>query len=141
MLVEKFKSILEHIKNGCKAEPDKRNDNIVLKIIAKDKVIAELSTENNGETFTLVYKESFNTSGVPPFNMKFSEKPEIGKVYKSDVLWYPFAARVPSPSRPDFQEAMTKAHLKGGEPVLEIIGKLSKISISRSWSIQLDKVA
>ncbi len=136
-----FKSILELIKNGHKAESDKRNDNIVLKIMTREKVIARLSTENNGKIFTLTYTEDFNTSGVPPFNMNFFEKPEIGKVYKSEVLWYPFAARIPSPSRPDFQEAMDKAGLKGDEPVLEIIGKVSRISISRSWSIHFGTAA
>ena len=140
-MLEKFKSILEHIKNGRMAESDKRNDSIVLKIMAREKVIAYLSSENNGEIFTLTYTEDFKTSGVPPFNMKFSETPEVGKTYKNEILWYPFAARIPSPSRPDFQEAIEKAGLTGDEPVLEIIGKLSRISISRSWSIHLDKAA
>ena len=91
--------------------------------------------------FTLVYTDSYLTSGVPPFNMRFSETPEIGKTYKSEVLWYAFAARVPNPSRPDFQAALDRIGLKGDEPVLELIGKLSPISISRSWSIHIDEVA
>lgn len=140
-MLEKFRSILESLKKGHRSEPDKRNDDIVLKIVAREKVIAYLSTENNGKIFTLTYTEDFNTSGVPPFNMRFSEKPEIGRIYKSEVLWYPFAARIPSPSRPDFQAALDRAGLKGDEPVLEIIGKLSKISISRSWSIHIKEAA
>ena len=73
--------------------------------------------------------------------MRFSKKPEIGKIYKSEVLWYAFAARVPNPSRSDFQAALDRAGLKGDEPVLELIGKLSPISISRSWSIHINEVA
>ena len=140
-MFEKFTNILKDIKSGSKAEADKRNDDIVLKIVAKEKTIAYLSTEKNGKIFTLTYTKDFETAGVPPFNMKLSEKPEIGKVYRSDVLWYAFAARVPNPSRPDFKEALERASLTGNEPVLEIIGKLSQRSISRSWSIHIDEAA
>ena len=97
-----FHQILEDITKGRKVTPDDRNDDIVLKIVAHSKTIAYLSTEDSGNVFTLVYIDNFLTSGVPPFNMRFSEKPEIGKIYKSEVLWYAFAARVPNPSRPDF---------------------------------------
>ena len=136
----KFFGILDDLKDGCKAEPDKRNDNIVLKVVASEKTIAYLSTEDQGKVFTLTYTDAFPTSGVPPFNMKLSErsKIEIGKTYRSEVLWYAFAARIPSPSRPDFQEALDRAGLKGNEPVLEIIGKLSQRSISRSWTIHIN---
>ena len=129
---------LGSIISGRKGEPDKRNDSIVLKIVIRDKTIAYLSSEENGNVFTLTYTNEFLNSGVPPFNMMASETPEIGIVYKSSVLWYAFAARVPNPSRPDFQRELKRANLTGDEPILEIIGKLSRLSISKSWSIELD---
>ena len=129
---------LESIISGRKGEPDKRNDGIVLKIVIRDKIIAYLSSEDNGNIFTLTYTDEFLNSGVPPFNMMASETPEIGKVYKSPILWYAFAARVPNPSRPDFRRELRRANLTGNEPILEIIGKLSRLSISKSWSIEVD---
>ena len=140
-MLEKFLNILKNIKDGSKSEPDKRNDGIVLKIMAKGKTVAYLSTEDEGKVFTLLYTEDFNTVEVPPFDRKPSGKVEVGKVYRSEILWYAFAARIPSPSRPDFKEALKRANLAGNEPVLEIIGKLSKRSISRSWSIHIDEAA
>ena len=127
---EKIRNILNDISTGSKAEADKRNDGIVLKIVAKGKTVAYLTTEEDGRIFVLTYTENFNITGILPFNMKHSEKPEIGKEYRSEVLWYAFAARVPSPSRPDFHEALERAGLTGNEPVLEIIGKVSQRSIS-----------
>ena len=138
-----FKEIrqrLENIIKGRKGESDKRNDSIKLKIEKGGKTIAYLSSENDGKVYTLKYTDNFKTAGVPPFNMKAKKKPEIeiGKVYKSEILWYAFAARVPNPSRPDFKKALEESGLSGNEPTLEIIGKLSKKSISRSWDIEID---
>lgn len=129
---------LENIIKGRKGESDKRNDSIKLKIEIGGKTIAYLSSENDGKVYTLKYTDNFKTAGVPPFNMKALQRPEIGKVYKSEILWYAFAARVPNPSRPDFKKAMEEAGLTGNEPTLEIIGKLSKKSISKSWEIEID---
>ena len=129
---------LESVISGRKGESDKRNDNIVLKIVKGGKTIAYLTSESDGKVFTLTYTEDFLTSGVPPFNMMASEKPKIGKVYRSEILWYAFAARVPNPSRSDFQEALSQADLTGEEPILQIIGKLSKLSISKSWALEID---
>ena len=141
--LKKPSEILEKIKDGAKAEEDCRNDAIVLKIVKKDETIAYLSTENAGKIFTLVYTDKFLESGVPPFNMKLSQRDqvEIGKTYKSDVLWYAFAARIPSPSRPDYPVALKRANLTGNEPILEIIGKMSPVSISRSWTLEIKKAA
>ena len=93
--------------------------------------------------FTLCYTEDFVGSGVLPFNFKPSErhKVEIGAVYKSPFFWYAFAARVPNLSRPDFQEELERASLTGNEPVLELIGKMSRRSISRSWIVEIDEAA
>ena len=68
-------------------------------------------------------------------------KVEPGKTYTSGVLWYAFAARIPSPKRPDYSEALERAGLTGDEPVLELIGKMSRISISRSWMLEIDEAA
>lgn len=133
--------ILEAIKRGIKSLPDRRNDSIVLKIVADNKTIAYLSTESDGKLFTLVYTDHFFNSGIPPFNLKPDERPIAGKTYTSEILWYPFAARVPSPSRPDFESEIANAGLTGNEPVLEILGKLSRTSISRSWTIEIEKAA
>ena len=140
-MLEKILDFLENIKRGKKSLPDYRNDSIVLKIVANNKVIAFLSTENSGKVFTLVYADHYLESGIPPLNLKPGEMPELGKTYTSEILWYPFAARVPSPSRPDFESEMARAGLTGDEPVLEIIGRLSKTSISRSWTFEIDKAA
>lgn len=134
-------SFFDDIRKGKKSQPDVRNDGIVLKIVANNQTVAYLSSEESGKVFTLVYTENFFNSGIPPFNLKPNERPEAGKIYRSDILWYPFAARVPNPSRPDFQIEMKKAALNGGEPVLEVLGKLSKTSISRSWTIHFDQAA
>jgi len=132
-------AILEDIVKGKKTTPDKRNDLIVLKIVSNNKTIAFLTTDN-GE-YTLVYTEDFLTSGIPPFNLRPTEVPEPGKIYRSDILWYAFASRVPSPSRPDFESELANANLKGNEPTLEILGKISKVSISRSWTFQIREAA
>ena len=134
---------LEKIKDGGKAEGDKRNDAVVLKIVKSGETIAHLSTENDGSVFTLVYTDKFPRSGVPPFNMKLSQRHqvEVGKVYKSEVLWWAFAARIPSPSRPDYPAALEREKLTGNEPVLEIIGKMSPVSMSRSWTLEIDEAA
>ena len=150
-MFEKLLNLLKN-KDGSKADADKRNDAIVLKIINKDKTIARLSTEDDGKMFTLVYTDDFSGSGVPPFHTeekKDSDVPpfhtkernrvEIGKTYRSPILWYAFAARVPNPSRSDFKEALKRANLTGDEPVLELIGKMSRVSISRSWRIEIDQ--
>ena len=142
-MLKKIRNILKIKDGSTEADADKRNDSIVLKIINKDKTIAYLSTENDGNIYTLTYTDEFPKSGVPPFNMKLSErhKVEPGKIYKSDVLWYAFAARIPSPKRPDYPEALERAKLTGEEPVLELIGKMSRMSISRSWIIEIDEAA
>lgn len=129
---------LINIISGQSEEPDQRNDGIVLKIMTDKKIIAYLSSEDNGAMYTLSYTKDFLNSGIPPFNMKVSENPEVGKVYKSNILWSVFTERVPNPSRPDFNEALKYANLKGDEPILEIIGKLSKSSISTCWSFEID---
>ena len=139
-MIEKFLNLLKN-KDGSEVDSDKRNDAIVLKIINKDKTIAYLSTEDDGEMFTLVYTDDFLESGVPPFHIKEKNRVEIGKTYRSRILWYAFAARVPNPSRSDFQEALQRAGLTGDEPVLELIGKMSRTSISRSWRIEIDQAA
>ncbi len=138
-MISKMKKIIEDIRGGLPSTPDERNDNIVLEILAKKKIIAYLSTENNGEQFTLRYTEHFKESGIPPFNMKYSDmdKVEIGKVYKSKVLWNEFAMRVPNPSRPDFDHAIKSRGLTGNESVLELIGKMSQVSISKPWTIEI----
>ena len=138
----KFATFLK-IKDGSETDADKRNDAFVLKIVNKGKTIAYLSTEEDGKIFTLCYTKDFIGSGVLPFNLKPSErhKVEIGKVYKSSVLWYAFAARVPNPSRRDFQEELERAGLTGNEPVLELIGKMARSSISRSWVVEIKEAA
>ena len=138
-MIGKMKKIIEDIRGGLPSTSDERNDNIVLAILAKKKPIAYLSTESDGEQFTLVYTEHFKKSGVPPFNMKCSDmdKVEIGKVYKSKVLWNEFAMRIPNPSRPDFDHAIKSRGLTGNESVLELIGKMSQVSISKPWTIEI----
>ena len=142
-MLKKLFNVLRKLKRNSKAKENERNDAVVLKIIKKGKTIAYLSTEDDGKVFTLTYTSEFPESGVPPFNMKLSDrgKIEARKIYKSDVLWYAFAARVPSPKRPDFWPAMKRAGLTGNEPVLEIIGKVSRTSISRSWILEIDEAA
>ena len=142
-MLEKKHNTLDQIKNGGEAEADKRNDTIILNIINKGKIIAYLTTEDNGKMFALTYTDEFLKSGVPPFHVKPSEKHkvEIGKTYRSPVLWYAFAARVPNSSRPDFAKALKREGLTGNESVLELIGKMSQVSISRSWSLEIDEAA
>ena len=136
-MIKNIRNAFDNVKNGLGSTSDKRNDAIVLKIMAKGETIAYLSTEDNGEIFTLTYTDKFPGSGVPPLNMGLSEIPKIGKVYKSNALWPAFASRVPSPKRPDYLPALERAGLTGSEPILEIIGKLSKVSISRSWTLEI----
>lgn len=142
-MIKKIFDYLENMREGGKVEADERNDAIVLKIVKREKTIAYLSTENDGKIFTLNYTDEFLKSGVPPFNMKLSEKHkiEIGITYKSPVLWYAFASRIPGPSRPDFKKALERAGLTGNEPVLELIGKMARTSISRSWIVEIDEAA
>ena len=43
--------------------------------------------------------------------------------------------------RPDYPEALERAKLTGEEPVLELIGKVSRMSMSRSWIVEIDEAA
>ena len=132
------------IRNGeaCGDIDSPRHKKITLEVVANNKVVALLSSEtqdNGREVFTLQYTQDFENERMASFHMRLKDKPIIGEVYKSDVLWHAFARRVPNPKRPDFKEACVRAGLNGNEHVLELLGKMSSTSIANSWKLRIAK--
>ena len=137
----KIKKMIADSIKGMSVENDGRNDAIVLKILAAGKIIAFLTTTHNGQKYLLTYTEDFLKAGIPSFNLPKDESPVPGKTYESDVLWYAFAARLPSPNRPEFELTMKEAEVSADASILEILGKVSRYSISKSWSIEFKNAA
>lgn len=139
--IESLKRRILNIIRGKDTLEDHKDTDITLKIIAHGKILAFLTMNEKSKKYSLTYTKDFLTSGVQPFNMGRGETPEPGVTYESETLWYPFVSRLPNPNRPDFEKALKDAGLTGDESCLEILGKLSKYSISKSWSIEFNNAA
>lgn len=90
------------------------------------------------DEYVLTYTEAFLRSGLPPFNasdLKKGELPVVGIEYRSEELWYPFAARMPSPNRDDYRRLLEKNGLSGREDPLVILGRVARYSISKPWDL------
>lgn len=112
----------------------------VLKVVMNDLHLATLYYDGN--RYCIVYHEDFLGSGIAPFNpeqLKMNDRPEIDKVYYSDVLWHSFSARIPSSERPDFKALIKTLGLSGDENPLVILSKIGSISISKPWRLELVK--
>ena len=135
--------ILEALRGGEKLEEGCASSGVRLKIILRGQVIAYLSYDEGGKQFHLEYTPNFDPNTMTSFHTKISQSHTVvpNKIYKSPVLWHDFARRVPSPKRPDYKPELERAGLTGQEPVLEIIGKLSKTSAANPWTLEIDKAA
>ncbi|WP_412473567.1 hypothetical protein [Halobacteriovorax sp. YZS-1-1] len=138
---DSLKSRISNLRKGKEAPDNTKNESITLKIVANNKIVAFLTMNESNKMYSLTYTTDFLTSGIPPFNLSRNERPKPGFTYESESLWYAFVSRLPNPNRPDFDRAMENAGLNGDEGYLEILGKLSRYSISKSWSIELDNQA
>lgn len=141
-MINTIKEILKGLRKGKNvsaliADPS----HIVLSIRVNGKDVAFLSFDDTNKEFCLKYTEHFEKSGLSPFHASPTEiadsKIDINRIYKSSLLWYPFASRIPNPEREDYEAAMTNAGLSASSPTLEVIGKLSKYSISKPWNIEI----
>ena len=135
--------ILEALRGGEPLAEGCASSGVRLKIVLGDKVIAHLSYDEDEKQFHLEYTSNFDSRTMPSFHTKISQRHtvEVNTVYKSPVLWHDFARRVPSPKRPDYKPELERAGLTGQEPVLEIIGKLSKTSAADPWTLEIDEAA
>ena len=118
------------------------SSDISLLVTMNSKVLAKLFFDNINKEFCLVYTNDFEGSGLKPFHEPTSESSsivEIDKIYRSKILWYPFALRIPNPDRSDYDIALEEAGLTGDESPLEIMGKISNYSISKPWVLKVSK--
>jgi len=115
-----------------------KNDGPLLRILVGDFHVANLYREA-GE-YCLVYNKNFLKAGILPFNSldtNSASMPKIDYVYRSSELWLPFSSRLPSPGRPDYERLLKKLGLTVDDDPLLILGKVGKVSISKSWKIEL----
>ncbi len=71
----------------------------VLNIIIDDDPVATLFYDKSEEKYGLIYHEKYKNHEMHiPLNIDLprDESVKIGKIYYSKILWYPFAARIPS---------------------------------------------
>ncbi len=116
--------------------------NPLLKISVGGKPVASLY--HDGNDFCLTYNEYFFDTGLPPFNPEdFADKSEIetDKVYRSKKLWFVFAERLGALDRRDYATEMKKLGLNKNSDPLILLGKLSSISISKPWNLELVRKA
>jgi hypothetical protein len=142
-LSETIKNILRKLIKGKSIKNEEPSfGSLVLNIKIDNLTIARLSYDEDSGEFCLIYTENFEKSGIKPFHQNkvstsYGIKTDI--VYKSSTLWYAFSSRIPNPDRDDYEEALKEAGLRGNEPTLEIIGKLSNTSISKPWTFELSE--
>ncbi|MBY0416076.1 MAG: hypothetical protein K2Q18_18030 [Bdellovibrionales bacterium] len=141
-MINTIKDILKGLRKGKNVSSLIANpSHIVLSIRVNGKDVAFLSFDDAHKEFCLKYTENFEKSGLTPFHASPTEivgtKIDVNKVYKSSLLWYPFASRIPNPEREDYEAAMANAGLSVSSPTLEVIGKLSKYSISKPWNLEI----
>ena len=136
-------NVLEALRGGQSVSSECVASGVRLKVVTRGKTIAYLSYDEGEGQFHLQYTSAFDSSQMPSFHTKISQSHTVepGKIYKSPVLWHDFARRVPSPKRADYKPELKRAGLTGQEPVLELIGKLSKISASDPWTLEIDDAA
>ena len=74
-----------------------------------------------------------------PFNidLPLGSTVEIGKLYYSPKLWYPFSARLLNKNRKDCLELLKKHNLTFDDHPLKILQHTGQVSIANLWRLEL----
>ncbi len=111
----------------------------VLNVVMDDHPVATLFYDKDKENYGLIYHEKFkNYKGMMPFNidLPLGESVEIGKIYYSQKLWYPFSARLPNKNRKDCMKKLKEHNLTLGDHPLKILSYMGQISIADLWKLE-----
>ena len=130
----------ELVKMTLKKIIDRSDRDIpVLNIVMDRAPIATLFYDKNKKSYGLVYHEKFKYyKGLIPFNidLPLGSTVEIGKLYYSPKLWYPFSARIPSKNRKDCIEKLKEYNLTLNDHPLKILNCIGRISIANTWRLE-----
>lgn len=111
----------------------------VLNVVIDHYPIATLFYDKDKENYGLIYYEKFkHYKGMMPFNIDLppDESVEIGTIYYSPKLWYPFSARLPNKNRKDCVKKLKEHNLTLEDHPLKILSYMGRISIADLWRLE-----
>ena len=113
------------------ASPKDEEVRVYLEIDSARIYVGRLKRDREG--FEFAYSPEFLARpDLPPI----PDLPDKTRVYKSNVLWPFFLARLPPTDRPDVREQLRAAGI-APEDTLEVLGKLGRRTISSPYDLEL----